>query len=175
MKEENKSYKHNWYVVHTQPKKEEIAVIHLVNQGFSVFLPKCHTVRHHARKKTVVLTPLFPRYLFLKPNVQTPRWASVDATRGVAYILRQRNHEPVPMPSGIVESLMATQATAQVVPLSSLALFKPGEKVQVLQGAFAGNVAVYEKMTAEDRVQILLDILGRDIRISVSVHEVGSL
>jgi transcription antitermination factor NusG len=47
--------------------------------------------------------------------------------------------------------------------------------VQVLQGAFAGNVAVYEKMTAEDRVQILLDILGRDIRISVSVHEVGSL
>ena len=62
------------------------------------------------------------------------------------------------MPAGIVEALMAVQVSDQIVPLSSLALFKSGEKVQVLEGAFAGNVAIYEKMTAEDRVQILLDI-----------------
>ena len=168
-----KNYKDNWYVIHTQPKKEDVAVLNLVNQGFAVFLPKCHTVRHHARKKTVVLTPLFPRYLFVKANSAIPRWAAVDSTRGVAYILRQRNQEPTPMPVGIVESLMAIQVSDQTVPLSSLNLFKPGEQLQVLTGAFAGNMAVYEKMTGEDRVQILLDILGRDIRVSVSIHEVA--
>ena len=176
MEESIRSHKKNWYVVHTQPKKEDVAVLNLVNQGFAVFLPKCHAVRHHARKKTVVLTPLFPRYLFIQPSlIATPRWSSVDSTRGVSYILRQRNQEPASMPAGIVESLMAAQVSDQVVPLSSLALFKPGEKVQVLDGAFSGNVAVYEKMTAEDRVQILLDILGRDIRVTVSIHEVASL
>jgi transcriptional antiterminator RfaH len=174
--EENiKSHKNNWYVIHTQPKKENIAVLNLLNQGFTAFLPKCHAVRHHARKKTVVMMPLFPRYLFIKPSLAQPRWSSINSTRGVSYILRQHNQEPVPMPVGVVESLMAAQVSDQVVPLSSLALFKPGEKLQVLNGAFSGNVAIYEKMTTEDRVQILLDILGRDIRVSVSIHEVASL
>jgi transcriptional antiterminator RfaH len=175
VEESIKSHQDNWYVIHTQPKKEEIAVQNLINQAFTVFLPKCHAVRHHARKKTVVLTPLFPRYLFIKPSPISPAWSAVDSTRGVSYILRQRNQEPVPMPIGIVEALMAAQVSDQIVPLSSLALFKPGEKVQVLEGAFAGNVAIYEKLTSEDRVQILLDILGRDIRVSVSIHELASL
>jgi len=171
----DKSYMNNWYVAHTQPRKEDTAVQHLQDQGFQVFLPKYHTVRHHARKKTVILAPLFPRYLFLKPELITPSWSSVDATRGVSYLLRQRNRAPTPMPAGVVDALMAMQMTDQVVPLSSLALFKPGEKVKVLEGAFAGNVAVFEKMTPDDRVQILLDILGRDVRVDLSVHEVSSL
>lgn len=165
-----------WYVVHTQPQKEDLAVMHLRNQSYDVFLPKCHQVRHHARKKTVVLRPLFPRYLFISLNLVVQPWLSIESSRGVSYLLRRRNGEPIPMPEGVVERMKEAQSAQQeVVPLSSLALFRQGERLEIVEGSFVGNTAIYEKMTEGERVQLLLNILGREVRIALSVHQVMSL
>ena len=56
----------NWYVVHTNPNKEEIAERHLIRQNYVIYFPRYKKIINHARKISTVVKPLFPRYLFIK-------------------------------------------------------------------------------------------------------------
>ena len=54
-----------WFLVHTQPKSERKAEMHLGAQGFRTHLPAIQKTIRHARQLRTVRAPLFPRYLFL--------------------------------------------------------------------------------------------------------------
>src|ERR1700739_3482109 len=58
-----------WYVAHTQPQREAIALTHLREQGFRGFLPRRLKNVRHARKVQTVLAPLFTRYVFVILNL----------------------------------------------------------------------------------------------------------
>jgi len=163
-----------WYVVHTLPRGEEIALQNLQAQGFDSFLPRYHKTRRHARKMDVVVAPLFPRYLFVSLNLEVDRWSVVNSTRGVAYILRQ--HEtPIAVRSGVIEELKKRSTVQEIVPLSSLELFKPGVKLEILEGAFAGYTGVFEKMADGERVQLLLNFLGNKAKMTMPVYSVAEV
>src|SRR5205823_4940511 len=53
-----------WYAVYTQPHAEPKALEHILRQGYSAYLPRYRTKVSHARRRQIVLRPLFPRYLF---------------------------------------------------------------------------------------------------------------
>lgn len=161
----------HWYVAHTHSKGEEIALKNLLTQGFVVFLPRYHRIRRHARKTDVVVAPLFPRYLFVELDLETDRWLSVESTRGIAYLVRQ-NGCPAALPQGIIESLHEQSNISDIVPLSSLEIFRPGTEVQILDGAFMGHKASYEKMADQDRVALLLNMLGRKVRIELPLNAI---
>ncbi len=163
-----------WFVAHTQPRAEEVAVRNLLNQGYEVFLPRYHRVRRHARKMGIVLSPLFPRYLFISLDLEIDRWLSIESTRGVAYIVRQ-NGGPVAVPVGMVEELKSRSDNQEIVSLSSLEVFKQGCELEILEGVFSGYVGIYEKMTDDDRVQLLLNFLGRTMKMAVSIHNVSAV
>ena len=60
-----------WCVAHTQPFKEVVAKQHLLGQGYKVYLPQFKKIRRHARKVEEVLSPLFPRYIFVGMDSNT--------------------------------------------------------------------------------------------------------
>jgi transcriptional antiterminator RfaH len=45
--------------------------------------------------------------------------------------------------------------------------FLPGDKVGVLDGAFQDWLGLYEGMTSNERVTILLEFLGRKVRVNL--------
>lgn len=163
-----------WYVVHSNPQAEDNATNNLLMQGFDVFLPRYHKVRRHARKTDVVIAPLFPRYLFVAFDIETDRWLCINSTKGVSYLLRQ-NGCPMKVPDGIIEALQETASPEKIVPLSSLVLFKRGDRLEVQEGAFAGYIGVFEKMTDGERVQLLLNLLGREVKLTVPLQAVQPL
>jgi len=163
-----------WYVVHTLPRGEEIAFQNLIAQGYETFLPRYNKVRKHARKMDVVLSSLFPRYLFVMLDVAVDRWLSVDSTRGVAYILRSMGC-PIAVPEGIIEALKTRADEKEAVPLSSLEIFKKGAILEILEGAFVGQTAIYEKMADHERVELLLTLMGRNVKLAVSLHAVAEV
>lgn len=160
-----------WYVVHAQPGKEALAAQQLLQQGFGVYLPCYKKERRHARKKDIVLAPLFPRYLFVSLDLEVDRWRTVNGTRGVAYLL-MLDERPSEVPAAIIESLKQSEDEAGCVPVDSLALFMKGDKVRVLEGAFVGYTAVFEKLDDKARVQLLLNFLGRETRVVLPVEAV---
>ena len=157
----------SWYVVFTRPNGEELAAQHLKRQGFSTYLPRRLTMRRHARKQERVIRPLFPRYLFVGLDLGAQRWRSVHSTVGVSRLVC-RGDVPAPVPEGVVEKLIEQQDEHGCVPLA--ARFRSGDRVRILGGAFSDLVGLYEEMSDTQRVSLLLELLGRQVRVAVAAE-----
>jgi len=156
-----------WFVVYTQPLKETVAKQHLEEQGYDVYLPMFKKTRRHARRTDEVLQPLFPRYLFVGLDLKLDAWRAVNGTRGVAYLLLNDGH-PLGISTSIIEELKVLENDG-VVPIECVSAFTKGESLRVVDGAFKDQVAVFQRMGDKQRVQLLLNFLGRDTRITVPV------
>ncbi len=95
-----------WFAVFTLPNKEAHARGELRNQGFEVFLPQRLKTMRHARRITTRLSPVFPRYLFVRLSLKRALWRSINGTRGVAFLV-SLGERPTPVPKGVVEALIA--------------------------------------------------------------------
>jgi transcriptional antiterminator RfaH len=153
-----------WYVVQTQPHAETKAMGHLIRQGFEAYLPRYLKRRRHARKVEMVAAPLFPRYLFVTVDLEAQRWRSIHSTTGVSRLVCNGD-EPAPVPPDVVAALQGREDATGFVKLERRPQFTPGERVRVVDGIFADSLGLFEGMADRERVAILLDLLGRKVRI----------
>ncbi len=163
-----------WYVVYTKASAELSALGHLNRQGFEAYLPRCHKILRHARRQSTVLRPLFPRYLFVGLDLGVDRWRSVNGTVGVSRLVCH-GERPTPLPRGLVEALRDSEVEEGAVPLSQLALFDPGDRLRVLDGAFKGQAGIYHGMTEAERVVLLFDMIGRQVEVALPIHAVEAV
>lgn len=154
-----------WYAVNTQPRAEHKACFHLNRQGFQTYLPCYLKRRRHARRVDTVAAPFFPRYVFVAMDMAAQRWRSINSTIGVSHIVCT-GEMPAPVPAQIIAQLKLSEDERGLIELRR-PRFSPGDKVAVLDGAFADCVGIFEAETDEKRVAILLDLLGRKVRVSL--------
>ena len=157
----------DWYVIHTKPRQEERALLNLNNQGYHCYLPR----REKQGLRNAALAPqreaLFPRYLFIRLDA-TPTgqsWGPIRSTLGVSKLLTFGTE-----PARVDEMLIAViqEREAQYSGNAS-PLYQPGEKVQVVEGPFAGIEAVYEMNDGDSRAMVLIDLLSRQTRLTLPV------
>jgi len=153
-----------WYVAQTHPHAETKASLHLRRQGFDVYLPRYLKQRRHARRVEKIAAPLFPSYLFVTIDMATQRWLSIDSTFGVTRLVRVGDR-PAPVPQSVIDALKGRENSAGIVQLDRRPRFLPGDKIRVVGGAFCDCYGLYEGMSARERVAILLDLLGRKVRV----------
>lgn len=162
-----------WYVVQTQPNAEHRAVAHLARQGFTTYLPRYRKRRRHARRTEIVLAPLFPRYLFVSIDMGTQRWRSIQSTLGVSRLV-SNGDEPAPVPAAVLGALRQREAADGIIEVDTQPRFARGDKIRVLDGAFGDCQGLFESMTDGERVAILLDLLGRKVRVVLDVDAVAA-
>ena len=153
-----------WFVAHTQPNAEAKAVANLNRQGFEIYFPRYLKRRRHARKVESVAAPLFPRYLFVSVDLAAQRWRSIYSTVGIARLVCNGDH-PAAVPDGVVAALKNREDASGFIKLDCRPGFRPGEKVRVLDGAFSSCLGLFEGMAERERIAILLDLLGRKVRV----------
>jgi len=159
-----------WFVVQAQPNAEHKAVAHLNRQGFVTYMPRYLKRRRHARRVDTVAAPLFPRYLFVSIDMNAQRWRSIFSTVGVSRIVCN-GEMPTPVADQVIENLRAREHDG-LVKLDLRPSFRIGDKVRLLDGAFADCLGLYEGMKDNDRVALLLDLLGRKVRVMVDTDSV---
>lgn len=162
-----------WYVVQSQPNAENKAVTHLGRQGFTTYLPRYLKRRRHARRVEIVSAPLFPRYLFVAIDTTVQRWRSIYSTMGVSRLVCS-GELPAAVADHVVTTLKAREDAAGFVRLERRPQFRAGDKIRVLDGVFADCLGLYEGMTDRDRLAILLDLLGRKVRVLVDAEAVAA-
>jgi transcriptional antiterminator RfaH len=155
-----------WYVVQTQINAEAKAARNLLRQGFEIYLPRYLKRRSHARKIEKVPSPLFPRYMFVQIDMATQRWRSIQSTFGVSHLVLQGT-DPARVPPEVVSELKAREDDSGCVRLDHRPKFALGAKVRVLAGVFAENLGLFDGLADRDRVAILLDLLGRKVRVKL--------
>ncbi len=153
-----------WYVAQTHPHGEAKASLHLRRQGFEIYLPRYLKSRRHARRVDTVAAPLFPGYLFVAIDMTTQRWLSIQSTIGVARLVRDGDR-PAAVPLHVLEALKCREDAGGFVQLQRPPRFLPGDKVRIREGAFCDCYGLYEGMSGRERVAILLELLGRKVRV----------
>ena len=155
----------NWYLIKTKPRQEKKAKQNLENQGYVSFYP--------IAKINDRLVVLFPGYLFVQLNEKTQNWSPINSTKGVSHFVKfGLNFAKVS--TGVIEFIIANQhITADK--LINLNKFKPGDKVQISDGAFKGLIAIFKCFKSDERVTLLLNLMGQEQSLSLQKKSVIAL
>jgi transcriptional antiterminator RfaH len=149
-----------WLLVATKARAEAVAAEHLARQGFGVCAPQLRVKKRRRGQWQWVVEPLFPGYVFVQLTLGEQDIAPIRSTVGCRGLVRFGG-TPQPVPEVIISPLLAMND--QPVALDSA--LKAGDRVRIEEGAFAGLEAVFTLPKGEDRVQVLIDILGGTQRI----------
>jgi transcriptional antiterminator RfaH len=149
----------SWYCARTQPKHEHIAAANLSKRlGLEIFNPRLRIERATRRGPVRVVEPLFPCYIFVRCRIEH----SIDAIRyvsGVSSLVHFGQQIP-PIADEVIEELRQCFGVGE--PMAVEDAIYPGAEVTVAEGALMGSSGVvFRVLPAKQRVQILLDFLGR--------------
>jgi transcriptional antiterminator RfaH len=153
-----------WYLAQLKPNCWHIADRNLKRQGFKTFLPIEDVTRRVRDRFVTSQRPLFQGYLFVAFNSSTDYWRSINSTYGVSRIV-SFGSIPCPVPNEIVTGLQVRCDEGGV--LLPPRILKPGEEVRVTSGPLANFVGTVETLAPEQRVWILIDIMGGSTRVAV--------
>ena len=140
-----------------------------MRQGFETYLPQYLKRRRHARKTEIVPAPLFPRYLFVLFDIASQPWRPIRSTIGVNHLVCQGD-SPASVCHGVVESLRDREDESGFIKLVNPLRFVRGDQIRVLDGVFSSWIGLFEGMTDEERVTVLLELLGRKVRVVMDLE-----
>lgn len=160
-----------WFAVHTHAHGEQRALINLERQAFESWLPLYHRTRRHAGKVERVLRPLFPRYLFVSLDLEAERWRAILSTYGVAGLVGSGDR-PVPVPDAVIDGLAARAGDDGTFELNGAARLKAGDAVRIEAGPMRDLEGVFQAASDDERVIILLNLMGRGVRVTVPADHI---
>ncbi|MBF9040374.1 transcriptional activator RfaH [Rhodobacterales bacterium LSUCC0387] len=156
-----------WYVVQFKPNSHNIALRNLNRQGFETFLPMLSVTSRVGSRFVSKSRPVFPGYLFVALDAGQGAWRKINSTYGVARIVSFAG-QPSPVPHDLVAGLQARCDDAGV--LTAASDLAPRDQVTMQQGPFSQFVATVESLDEDQRVWVLIDLMGQKTRINVA-HE----
>lgn len=156
--------KSSWHVVQVHGNAEAKAQMHLARQGFGTYLPRYLKRRRHARRTETVPAPLYPSYLFVTFNPLIHRWRSIRSTVGVTRLVCNGD-VPAVIDDAIIDGLKCRENAQGFIQLERRPQFAAGDKVRVRDGVFSDCLGLFDGMGDRERVAILLELLGRKVRV----------
>ncbi|MCK9380267.1 MAG: transcriptional activator RfaH [Sulfuritalea sp.] len=158
-----------WYVVHTKVRQEQTAGENLARQGYAVYLPKIKILKRSRGRQQAQLEALFPRYIFLQPGSATHSIAPVRSTLGVTALVRF-GQEPAVMRPETLQGIRDFEARRNEASDEDISPFQRGERVRVVDGPLTGLEGLISDVS-QQRVVVLMQLLGQDTRVSLSQHQ----
>jgi len=157
--EQPQNYQQAWYCARTQPKHEHIAAANLAGRlGLEVFHPRVRLERATRRGLVRVVEPLFPCYLFVRCQLEK-RLNEIRFINGISSLVHFGEQIPT-VPDEVIDDLR--QCFESQEPLAVEERLVVGAEVTITEGALLGSRGIVVRvLPARQRVQILLDFLGR--------------
>ena len=155
----------NWYLIKTKSRQEHVAIKNLENQEYITY---CPTVT--IKNKHIVL---FPGYLFIYLDKEKENWSPIRSTKGVSNFVRfGLNFAQVP--DTVIKFLKANEPINKEK-FINLNRLKSGDKIQITDGVFKNCVAIFNSSKPQERVVLLMNILGQQQSITIKQESVIGL
>ena len=161
-----------WYVLHTKSRFEDVVNDALVKKSFEIFLPKILVKSRRRDRRLMIRTPLFPGYLFLKIDLQSPEYIEILRTGGAVRLIGNKEG-PIPVATDTIESLKIMVAGDNKVFTGTR--FKKGDLVTVVCGPFAGLTGIFVQYRGKGRVVVTIKALRQFAAVDVSEDDVERL
>ena len=151
-----------WFILQFKSNSHYLATKNLNRQGFETFLPLHDTTSRRTSRFINTSKPLFPGYMFIRFDKAESEWHKINNTYGVSRLITF-NSILKSIPTIFVDHLMKRyDLSGKLLPIQKL---KKGDQVTVFKGPFANFIATVEKYEADQRIWILMDLMGRKTKI----------
>jgi transcription elongation factor/antiterminator RfaH len=158
-----------WTVAQLVPNRTSLALHTLAQQKFTVYAPKIRERRVIRGHKTEILSALFPGYAFVLIALQ---WHAARWCPGVVRLVMD-GLQPAKVSDRVIKEIQNRERNGAIeLPRRAL---KHGDRVRILGGPFRGHLAIYAGMATQERVAVLLQILGGQQRVTLSERDIGVL
>lgn len=162
-----------WFCIRAQPKHEHIAAANLRQyRNTDVFSPRIRFRRATRRGPVWVTESLFPNYIFARFN-----WRSllrlIHHAPGVAGVVHFGSRWPT-IPDAVIEELRILVGSEELRVIGDE--IETGDAVRISGGSLHGLEGVVSRvMPGRARVGVLLEFLGRQTMVEVSLNNVVKL
>jgi transcriptional antiterminator RfaH len=143
-----------WIVARTKPNHERIAKEHAERQQHVCYLPFYYDSNKSGNQTKRVL---FPCYLFVEIELQ---FYHLKYTRGITNIIMMDGEQPSYVPDESIYELKRREKNGCVELDAQQSKFLPDDPVIVTYGPFADRLGLYRGQSTQDRVRVLMDMLG---------------
>ncbi len=152
----------DWYLLYSKPGQERLLKGQLEQRGIETFLPLCPPC---GRQRT--FHPLFPRYLFTRPDPEQMSPEVVNWLPGLTCFVRFAGEYA--KASEAVVSFVRCRAAEMRAP--GAAAFSSGQSVRIVGDHLLASLnAVFDRpLSGGARARILIELLGRLTRCDIDM------
>lgn len=165
----------DWHIIRTNPLWEQVVRHRLHERICRVFLPlESRTIRH-ARRETERCYAYFPCYLFFNFIGFTERRDLIEATPGVAYILKSGDMLSR-LPEGFIAELRKSFDEDDVlIPQPVVSPFAVGQTVRLQTGPFEDRIGRLHRLDGDGRATVLMQLMGSEVRVNIGISELSAV
>lgn len=147
-----------WYALRSKPRKEDVLHQHVEAQGIEVFYPRIPVQRANPRARKVA--PYFPGYMFVRVDLREVG-TSLFEWMPHALGLVSFGDTPPAIEDDLIDAIRYRVARIGVAGGEILLKVRPGDRVAIEHGPFAGYEAIFDsRLSGDGRVRVLLEMLG---------------
>ena len=151
-----------WFILQFKSNSHHKATKNLNQQGFETFLPLYDSTSRKLSRFMSTSKPLFPGYMFIRFDKTETDWHKINNTYGVSRLITFNSILKSIHTSFVDELMKRYDLSGKLLPIQKL---KKGDQVKVLKGPFANFIATVETYETEQRIWILMDLMGRKTKI----------
>jgi len=163
----------SWFCLRAQPKREHIAAACLRQiSEVEAFCPRVRYRKHTNRGPVWFIEPMFPGYLFARFDYEASHRRVRHRPAVTGFV--QFGDRLALLPDALVKEIKTRTDDDEVLEIDQG--LQPGQNVQITQGPFQGLEGLVTRLiAARDRVEILIEWMGRIVHAEASVADLVPL
>jgi len=155
-----------WCACRLQVHREALALHCLGLNGYETYYPRLRDRRIRFGRTIENRPPLFPCYAFVLIELQ---WHAARWTPGIFGLIMD-GAGPAKVPDGVIAEVRLREVNGLIeLPEPPL---RRGARVRILRGPFTGHLAIFADMKPRQRVEILLQLLGGEQRVTLAKNDI---
>ena len=160
-----------WFLAYTKPNQENKAELNLKNQGFITFLPKISFKKLNS--KLTKLKIMFPRYIFIRVNIDRPDWHKINSTKGVNHLIKF-GENIAEVPDIIIQSIKEKLDIDHIYSQKTQERdYISGEKLFIKDGQLKNKEVIFLNKKGKDRANVLLKLINTYAKADIPSSDIG--
>ena len=131
------------------------------------YLPRLREWRRSHGRRIETRPPLFPGYCFFVVEAQ---WHAARWSVGIIGLIMD-GIRPARVADAVIAEIRGREV-GELIELAPPSPLRPGARVRILRGVFRDHLAVYADMKPRERVEILLQLLGGEQRVTLAKKDI---
>ena len=159
-----------WSACRLAPHRENLALHYLEEvAGFTVYHPRLRDRRIRHGRRVELRPALFPGYAFVLIRLQ--QWYAARWAPGMLGLIMD-GVGPAKAPDAVIAKIRRREVDG-LIELAPPPPLRRGARVRILRGPFSGHLAIFSDMRPRQRVEILLQLLGGEQRVTLAKKDIA--